>query len=94
MLPLFAITRGGSTKCTANRDRVTFSDQVLSGELGTGEGAKELREEVFVRLETLNSPGGIVKHEVRGTQLSNERRVLPIQALFSDTTCQRLVMFG
>jgi hypothetical protein len=78
MVPLFAITKGGSAKCTANRDRVTFSDQVLSGEMGICEGSEELREEVFVGLETLNGPGGIVKHEVRGTQLINERRVLPI----------------
>ena len=68
----------GATKGTANRDRVSFSDQVLSGEMGIGEGGEELREEVFVGLETLDSPGDIVKHEGRGTQLIDECRVLLI----------------
>src|SRR5439155_1425516 len=68
----------GATKGPSYRDGVSFSDQVLGGELGIGEGAEERREEAFVGRETLDGPGASVKHEVRGTQLIDKRRVVLI----------------
>jgi len=68
----------GATKGPAYGDGISLRDQVLGGELGIGEGGEELREEAFIGWESLDGLGAIMKHEVRGTQLIDKRRVVLI----------------